>query len=613
MNRKEDIHSLCLKLEKELSGIAIPISKVDLIVKYCRNNYSSVKILLPFIDNGILISEKEGYMEGAAALKIYLAFHLWYSNKNKKAVRIIIKNNPVLLTEGYYFEYALAQNIVSLIAWSKGELENAFETIYEGLDKVKDKKNNHSANARMNMTLAVLYYDLNELELSYDHYTICQKELHLCKVVYDYGTEIYTLIGLASICKQQKKYKKAKKLLKKSLELSIKYNMWMTIARSKYELGCIGILTGEDIQAMQLISESYEIRKEHNSSAAMVSCLHKMGDLYLRIKKIDLAKEKLFEALSICKKKKLIPKQTSIFLLLSKVYEFENDFESAYNYLKNHKSLLVLSNESGSYNKNKYLQYIYKTKKAEEETENQKQRNAQLKEANEIITKQRNDISEKNEAILRKNTEKDILLKEIHHRVKNNLQIITSLLSLQSLNIQDPETKNLFKNSQNRINSMALIHEMLYQSDYLSKIDYSDYLNVLLNKLVSSYRGDKNNIDTIIDVPMMYLSIDTAIPLGLLITEIITNSLKYAFMPDRKATLSLKLIALHAKSRYVLEIGDNGIGFPDDILLKKSSSLGMKLIHKLTRQMNGTIEKDNSKKGTNYIISFEVDKTNMLS
>ena len=101
------------------------------------------------------------------------------------------------------------------------------------------------------------------------------------------------------------------------------------------------------------------------------------------------------------------------------------------------------------------------------------------------------------QAILRKNTEKDILLKEIHHRVKNNLQIITSLLSLQSLNIQEPETKNLFKNSQNRINSMALIHEMLYQSDYLSKIDYSDYLNVLLNKLVSSYRGDKNNIDTI--------------------------------------------------------------------------------------------------------------------
>jgi two-component sensor histidine kinase len=606
MNKKEDIHSLCLKFEKKLSGTVNPVSKIDLTISYCRNNYSSITSLLPFIDNGILISEKEGYMAEAAALKIYLAFHLWYSNKPKKAVRIIIKNNPILLTEGYYFEYALAQNIVSLIAWSKGELENAFETIYEGLDKVKDKQNNHSANARMNMTLAVLYYDLKELELSYNHYIICQKELHLCKVVYDYGTEIYTLIGLASISKQQQKYKKAKKLLKKSLELSIKYNMWMTIARSKFELGCIGILLGEDSNAMQFISESYEIRKEHNSSAAMVSCLHKMGELHLKLKNTALAKEKLYSALSICKKKKLIPKQTSIFLLLSKVYEFENDFESAYDYLKKYNALFNKSSDTGSYNKNKYLQYIYKTRKAEEETENQKQINAKLKEANEIITKQRNDISEKNDAILIKNAEKDILLKEIHHRVKNNLQIITSLLSLQSLNIQDPETKNLFSNSQYRINSMALIHEMLYQSDNLSKINYSDYLNVLLNKLVSSFKGQKNNINTIIDVPPLYLNINTAIPLGLLITEIITNSLKYAFRPEQEGILSLKLIAIQPNVRYILEIGDNGIGFSDDMLLKKSSSLGMKLISKLSRQINGTIEMDKSKKGTHYIITFDV-------
>lgn len=206
--------------------------------------------------------------------------------------------------------------------------------------------------------------------------------------------------------------------------------------------------------------------------------------------------------------------------------------------------------------------------------------------------------------INQQNKEKDILLKEIHHRVKNNLQVITSLLSLQSYNITDDKTKELFSHSQYRINSMAMIHEMLYQNNDLSKINYAAYLEQLVSRLVSSIKGPENNIQIDMDVPNIYLNIDTAIPLGLLINEIVTNALKYGLPDDRNGVLSIKITALETPN-FKLEIGDNGVGFSKDINHRNTSSLGLKLIHQLTRQLNGTITKDNAKKGTNYLLHFQ--------
>ncbi len=203
------------------------------------------------------------------------------------------------------------------------------------------------------------------------------------------------------------------------------------------------------------------------------------------------------------------------------------------------------------------------------------------------------------------NDEKGILLKEVHHRVKNNLQIITSLLSLQSFSIEDQKTKDLFDNSQYRINAMALIHEMLYQSDNLSMINYADYLKRLINNLVTTFKGIDYNIKILMDITDMYLSIDTAIPLGLMINEIITNSLKYAFTDNKQGTLYLKIFEKNQQGQYIMEIGDDGPGYSDDILKTRKKSLGMQLIYKLIQQINGEINRNMEKKGTHYHIYFE--------
>ncbi|MGO4921316.1 sensor histidine kinase [Maribacter sp. IgM3_T14_3] len=203
-------------------------------------------------------------------------------------------------------------------------------------------------------------------------------------------------------------------------------------------------------------------------------------------------------------------------------------------------------------------------------------------------------------------SEKQNLLKEVHHRVKNNLQTVSSLLSLQSRNIEAGPMRGLLKGTQNRVIAMAMVHEMLYMRNDISHIEYKSYVQELGEYLIRSIKGNENNVDLLIDIPDIKLGIDTAIPLGLLINETLTNALKYGIEGENNGAISIKLQKdLEKEHCYILEIGDNGIGFPETINYKNTKSLGLKLIHNLTRQLRGTIKRDNSKKGTNYIIKFQ--------
>lgn len=201
--------------------------------------------------------------------------------------------------------------------------------------------------------------------------------------------------------------------------------------------------------------------------------------------------------------------------------------------------------------------------------------------------------------------EKETLLKEVHHRVKNNLQTVSSLLSLQSRSIADEKISSIIKSSQNRVVSMAMVHEMLYKrEDYLSKIELKPYVKELCEYLVRSVKGNTNNVKVKLDIDENKLSIDTVIPLGLIINETITNALKYGITEDEAGEILISLRKLSEK-RYEMYIGDNGIGYSDDIDPKTSKSLGLKLIYNLARQLRGSITRDSEKKGTYYRMEFE--------
>jgi PAS domain S-box-containing protein len=210
------------------------------------------------------------------------------------------------------------------------------------------------------------------------------------------------------------------------------------------------------------------------------------------------------------------------------------------------------------------------------------------------------DRKDKEKIIKESLVEKDMMLKEIHHRVKNNLQIISSLLNLQSGNVSDDKDLELFIESRDRVKSMAMIHEKLYQSENLSKINFKDYLENLTQQLLMSYDlSGKVNLN--FDCDDVFMGIETAVPCGLLVNELITNSMKHAFPDELSGNIS---IALKEYDDYELIIRDDGIGLPNDINIEESNSLGLQIINNLINQIDGTIEINNSH-GTQFKIKFQ--------
>jgi len=197
--------------------------------------------------------------------------------------------------------------------------------------------------------------------------------------------------------------------------------------------------------------------------------------------------------------------------------------------------------------------------------------------------------------------EKEALLREIHHRVNNNLQVISSLLSLQSDNVRDPRDHELFVESQNRVRTMAMIHEKLYQSDKFNSINFRDYLKTLINRLIYDYSQDMGNIDLDLDIENVELNIETSVPCGLIINELVSNSLKHAFPQGRNGKIIVKFHKI--KDKYVLMVGDNGIGSLEKSVLESSKKLGFNLVKSLIKQLDASLEILESE-GTLYRITF---------
>ncbi|MBA4240862.1 MAG: hypothetical protein C0448_09045 [Sphingobacteriaceae bacterium] len=199
--------------------------------------------------------------------------------------------------------------------------------------------------------------------------------------------------------------------------------------------------------------------------------------------------------------------------------------------------------------------------------------------------------------------EKDVLLKEVHHRVKNNMQVISSILNLQSSYVKDTYALNLLKECQNRIKSMAFIHESLYQTKNFESVNFSEYVTTLSKNLVHTYSINTKKVKLILTLDNLFLSLDASIPCGLIINEIISNSLKYAFPDNRDGIIFVNLRVV--KNKVSIEVGDNGIGIPDSVDVKNTQTLGLQLVDTLVEQINGTIKLTRNK-GTIFSIEFNI-------
>lgn len=197
--------------------------------------------------------------------------------------------------------------------------------------------------------------------------------------------------------------------------------------------------------------------------------------------------------------------------------------------------------------------------------------------------------------------EKEVLLKEVYHRVKNNLQIVSSLINLQAKNVKNKAAVELLKQSADRIKSMALLHEKLYQSKDLAKIDFNDYIHSLADHLMFGYGAHSSRIKINLQIDAIFLDVDTAIPCGLIINELISNALKHAFPDDRHGEIGIAF--RQDVDEFILVITDNGIGFPAGLDFKKSASLGLQLVSSLTNQLLGQLTLDQGD-GSTFTLRF---------
>ena len=197
--------------------------------------------------------------------------------------------------------------------------------------------------------------------------------------------------------------------------------------------------------------------------------------------------------------------------------------------------------------------------------------------------------------------EKELLLREIHHRVKNSLQLISSLLSLQASEIDDETIIAKYKESENRIHTIALIHENLYQSTNISNINFRNYVEILVEDIINSYSIDTNHVKTTLELGNYNLGIETAIPLGLIINELVSNSLKHAFNKHDNGEIKIKLEK--NDETYKFTVKDNGIGLPEGFNFEETTSLGILLINSLVNQLEGKISVEVNE-GTIFIINF---------
>ena len=214
-------------------------------------------------------------------------------------------------------------------------------------------------------------------------------------------------------------------------------------------------------------------------------------------------------------------------------------------------------------------------------------------------------LEQVNQKLYSKNTENELLLKEIHHRVKNNLQVLSSLLHLQSRHIKDEAALDAVREGQNRVEAMGLIHQKLYMGENLTAVDMPDYLKNLADTILDSFGIEDNSIQIVCNIQPLFFDVDTAIPMGLIINELVTNALKYGF--PKNTTNGIISLSLHVDTanKLCLKVADNGVGKADAPQLKNSTSFGTNLVQLLSKKLKGKLEVLSVEKGYATLIRFD--------
>lgn len=449
----------------------------------------------------------------------------------------------------------------------------------------------------------------------------------------NYTMALATCDNMANSYRNLERYEEAKEILKQGRIYGRLAGDSVGLA-TNYDISSSLFLTlGEYEKSKYWLDRAWHIQKEQGNGFALIQLQGRLVDYYEFTGDFENMKSASEELLEMSKSNNLIKYQLGALKKLSAAYENLGLVNEAFNYSKEYHLL----NDSVN-------QAVYSEKTAQLEAKfndaSQKREILQLKAENELVLEKqrRKDLTnsflligiaaavaalillgylmynlrrsksrteQQKTALEKSDKEKALLLKELHHRVKNNLQIVSSLLKLQGKAVKDEQAQMAIKEGQNRVDAMAMIHKHLYTTDELTNVDISAYLERLIRSLAHSYGFNKSRFQLEADITKEPLDVDVAIPLGLIINELVSNSFKHAFADVEEAQL---FIALHLRNdKLQLELSDNGKGLPGGFIVESSSSFGLELVQALVNQLKGSIEYQN-RKGAYFAIEIEPSK-----
>lgn len=598
--------------------------KVKSIHQYILINYSNPDSAIKYSKIAIELLKKTENITLLAKSYNLLAVSYYYHGDLKRSEDNLNKSLSFYLKINNKKGIATCYNGIGVIYYDQGKLYRALQLYVQSL-RIKKKLGDQKSIAMTLNNLGNVYKDLNNFKKSLEYY---KKSLEIKREINDQHGIAMTLNNIGLLYHNNKKYKNALKYYSESIRIKREIDDLHGLAMSLNNIGLTYELQQNYQKALHFYEESILIKKEIGDQYGLAMSLINLGTVYREVGNYSNCFKLLMESERIAKEINATTQLKDCYQRLYETYEMQDNTSKAFKYYKLYIEIKdsVMSEESIKNIQKLQAQYedeakqltIQNLSKKEELNNAQLAKNRAEKNSKNItiislivglsvsagliiffyfIFKQR---TNKNLALKKSLDEKEVLFKEVHHRVKNNFQVISSLLNLHSNNTDNEAVQKALGEARDRVRSMALVHEKLYQSTDLTQIKMDEYISQLIVHLKDSFNS-KVDFSSIIKIDNVYLNIETAIPLGLIFNELITNSIKYAFKAG--VNNAIEVIIIRKEDKVKVEYKDNGIGLPKDFDIDNLDSLGLNLVQILVLQIHGELA-INNEKGASFSFDF---------
>ena len=507
-------------------------------------------------------------------------------------------------------DIAISAHFIGTISMFLGNNVESQNKLLEAAS-IYDKKGTAKQRARINNSLAGFYLNVDQLEKGKQQYLKALKQFEVLK---DSAGLASVNANLGMVYTDLGDYDKAEYHLMKQKGYNV---VFPTLREMGFHHDFLGLLR----QQQDRLDEAYEehlkalnIRENLSSTYNLCESKIHMGEILIKLKRYDEAIAQLKDVFSFEEHESLYQEERA-YSLLAEAHEKKGDFRSALATFKDYKtmtdsiysreSIEIIAEKDALYNQQKKDAEIALLNKENEISETRLSRSkaimtisliglALLAIAAIALMRLNKKIKTKNETITKALKDRELLLHETHHRVKNNLQMISSLLNLQSKYVDDDKVLEVLQNGRNRVQSMAILHKNLYVGNDLNMVNIQDYFEGLVHSILNSYNKSEHEVELRVDAKDVFMDVESVIPLGLIANELVTNSLKHAFNEDLNEKPAIDIEMDEDESNYILKVKDNGIGIKDDIIKKgKPESFGQRLIASLTKKLKAKINVSN--------------------